>query len=180
IMTNPSVEQNLLKEINSLITPTNPFPDYDSINNLPYSLATLNETLRLHPAVPRNFKTVVEDDTLPGGVPVYSGDMIFWVPYSMGRDERVWGKDVDEFKPTRFLKSGKFVRQSPYKLIAFNAGPRVCLGQEFATVQALTLLSVMLKDFHFELLTSEKLIKYRPSITLQMKHPLMVKVTRRE
>ncbi|CAG8676200.1 2608_t:CDS:2, partial [Ambispora gerdemannii] len=120
IMTNPSVEQNLLKEINSLVTLTNPFPEYDSINNLPYSLATLNEPLRLHPAVLRNFKTVVEDDILPGGVPVYSGDMLFWVPYSMGRDE-----NVDEFKPTRFLKSGKFVMQSLYKLIAFNAGPRV-------------------------------------------------------
>ncbi|CAG8560489.1 3316_t:CDS:2, partial [Ambispora gerdemannii] len=180
IMTNSSVEKNLLKEFDSLITPENPVPDYERVKKLPYAYAVWTETLRLHPSVPLNFKTTAKDDILPGGVPVNAGDMLLWVPYAMGRDERVWGKDVDEFKPERFLNSGEFVKPSSYKLIAFNAGPRICLGQEFATIEALTLLSMMLKNYRFELVTSEKMITYATSILLPMKHPLLVKVIKRE
>ncbi|CAG8496479.1 4886_t:CDS:2, partial [Ambispora leptoticha] len=185
IMTNPSVEKNLLKEFDSLITPENPIPDYDSIKKLTYAYATWTETLRLHPSVPINFKTAVKDDILPGGVPVNAGDMLLWSPYAMGRDERVWGNDVNEFKPERFLKLGELgeyelIKPSSFKFIAFNAGPRICVGQEFATIEALFLLAVMLKNYRFELLTNEKMITYATSILLPMKNPLLVKVTKRE
>ncbi|CAG8592829.1 568_t:CDS:2, partial [Ambispora gerdemannii] len=180
IMTNPSVEKNLLKEFDSRVTPENPISDYDNISKFAYAQATLNETLRLHPSLPINAKITVKDDILPGGIPVNAGDMVFWAPYSMGRDEHIWGKDANEFKPERFLKSGEFIRPSSFKHAVFNAGPRICPGQEFATIEVIILITTMLKNYSFELLTNEKKITYSKSIFLPMKHPLMVKVTKRE
>ncbi|CAG8660069.1 7524_t:CDS:2, partial [Ambispora gerdemannii] len=122
----------------------------------------------------------VKDDILPGGIPVNAGDMILWAPYRMGRDEHIWGEDANEFKPERFLKSGEFIRPTSFKHPVFNAGPRICPGQEFATIEVIILITTMLKNYRFELLTNEKKVKYSKSIFLQMKHPLMVKVTKRE
>ena len=56
IMTNPSVEEKLIKEVNSLLSPENPISNYDDIKQFQYSQATFYETLRLYPSVPRTSK----------------------------------------------------------------------------------------------------------------------------
>ena len=62
----------------------------------------------------------VSDDVLPDGTRVRAGNFVSYVPYAMGRLEALWGPDVLEFKPERWLKNGVFQPQSPFKLTAFQ------------------------------------------------------------
>ena len=55
-MVNPSVEEKLLREANSLLVPENPILHYDNIKQFQYTQAVFYETLRLHPPVPKNIK----------------------------------------------------------------------------------------------------------------------------
>ncbi|KAF9426650.1 hypothetical protein BGZ76_002663, partial [Entomortierella beljakovae] len=96
-------------------------PTYDTIKTQKYAEACFYEALRLYPSVPHNIKLCVEDDVLPGGIPVHKGEVIAWGSWAMGRDKSVFGPDAYEYNPERWLKGEKF---SPSKFVAFNMGPR--------------------------------------------------------
>ena len=88
-----------------------------------YLQAVLSETLRLYPAVPSDVKSVLSDDILPSGAIVRAGWRIAYFPYAQGRSAVVWGPDVLDFKPERWLDSaGNFVQPSPYKFSSFQVG----------------------------------------------------------
>ncbi|CAH1769053.1 6260_t:CDS:10, partial [Entrophospora sp. SA101] len=178
LMTNPSVEDTLVREVNQLLSSEeNQIPTFDSIKNFHYGEATLYETLRLYPAVPKNSKVCVKHDILPDGTHVYPGENVAWSPWCMGRDKSIWGENALQFYPDRFLTSEGVLKPSQFKFPAFHAGPRICLRQQFATVEALTLVTSMLKKYRFELIPGqESPPPYISSITLPMKNPLLVKV----
>lgn len=69
---------------------------------------------------------------LPNGFSVGKGNMVFYAPYAMGWMERVWGDDVQVFRPERWLdEHSVFQPESPFKFTAFEASPRICVGKEF-------------------------------------------------
>ncbi|CAA7391776.1 unnamed protein product [Spirodela intermedia] len=139
------------------------------VNDLPYLHAALNETLRLYPSVPQDSKMCFSDDTLPSGFDVKAGDMVTYLPYSMGRLKDLWGDDAEDFRPERWLDEGGSLRhESPFKFTAFQGGPRVCLGREFAYRQMKIIAAVLLHFFKFEMADDGKDIRYRTMITLLM------------
>ncbi|CAG8561406.1 4604_t:CDS:2 [Funneliformis mosseae] len=177
LMVDPSVEEKLVKEANSLLTPENPISSYDNTKRFQYMLAVFYETLRLHPVVPKNLKVCLKDDVLPNGVPIYAGEIVNWSTWAMGRDERIWGSDAKQFIPERFLNSEDGLKPNQYKFNSFNSGPRLCLGQNFATVEAIMLATAVLRQFKFEMVPGQKCPPdYVHSVTLPMKNPLLVKV----
>ncbi|CAI2186767.1 3560_t:CDS:2 [Funneliformis geosporum] len=181
LMVNPSAEEQLIKEVNSLLTSENTISNYENIKLFQYTQAVFHETLRLHPIVPKSLRICLKDDVLPNGVPIYAGEMVNWSSWSMGRDERIWGNDARQFNPKRFLNSEDGLKPSQYKFISFHAGPRICLGQNFATVEAIMLATAVLKQFKFEMVPGQKCPPdYARSLTLPMKDPLLVKVHHRQ
>ncbi|KAG0374905.1 hypothetical protein BGX24_009767 [Mortierella sp. AD032] len=151
-------------------------PTYESTKQQKFAEACFYEALRLYPSVPKNIKTCVEDDVLPGGIRVYKGERIGWSSYAMGRSTDIWGPDAKEYKPERWL-SGEKPSQS--KFVAFHLGPRTCLGQAFATIEAITLMSMLVERFDFELVNPSKEPAYVPSLTMPMNSGLPVRVHRR-
>ncbi|KAF7017697.1 unnamed protein product [Triticum aestivum] len=152
----------------------------EAINNMPYLHAALTETLRLYPAVPIDVKYCFSDDTLPDGHAVRKGDMVNYQPYPMGRMKFLWGDDAEEFRPERWLDGdGVFVPESPYKFTAFQAGPRICLGKEFAYRQMKIFAAVLLYLFRFEMWERDSTVGYRPMLTLKMDGPLHVRASPR-
>ncbi|CAG8814002.1 32608_t:CDS:2 [Gigaspora margarita] len=97
-MTNQSVENSLLQEIDSILSAEMPIPSYDDSKLLKYTTATIYETLRLYPIVPVN-----------------------------GKDEKIWGEDAKQFNPKRFLNSEDGLRPNKFKFASFHAGPRTWL-----------------------------------------------------
>ncbi|KAF9900031.1 hypothetical protein EC991_008016 [Linnemannia zychae] len=180
------------------------FPDGSSDNfkyeifahGMPYTKAVFHETVRLYPAVPKNFKTVVDDDILPCGTQVHKGDTMAFSPYCMARSTEIWGPDAEVFLPERWLDTsmveekdtlgtgskspfGKFKNESTFKFVNFNAGPRICLGQTFATLETMVMTVYLLQRFDFRMAPNSPIPVPKSSITMPMRDPFMVKVSRR-
>ncbi|KAL0294778.1 UNVERIFIED_CONTAM: cytochrome [Sesamum radiatum] len=141
----------------------------EALDKMQYLHAALSETLRLYPAVPSDGKVCFSDDTFPDGFSVKKGNLVAYVPYSMGRMKSLWGEDAEEFRPERWLnENGVFQQESSFKFTAFQAGPRICLGKEFAYRQMKVFASVLLSAFSFTLADENRPVHYRTMLTLQI------------
>eukprot|EP00008_Paramoeba_atlantica_P009546 CAMPEP_0201493912 /NCGR_PEP_ID=MMETSP0151_2-20130828/43244_1 /ASSEMBLY_ACC=CAM_ASM_000257 /TAXON_ID=200890 /ORGANISM="Paramoeba atlantica, Strain 621/1 / CCAP 1560/9" /LENGTH=442 /DNA_ID=CAMNT_0047881761 /DNA_START=444 /DNA_END=1769 /DNA_ORIENTATION=- len=118
-------------------------PNYEELKKMHYLHAVFSEALRIHPPVPFDGKFALADDVLPSGLKIRGGDATAFVPYTMGRSPLLWD-DPLEMKPERWLKDGVFQRASPFKFSVFQAGPRQCLGVDFAYLEAKLMLAVFL------------------------------------
>ncbi|KAF9584757.1 hypothetical protein BGW38_005284 [Lunasporangiospora selenospora] len=198
VMVNPAVEKNLWQEVDHLDEKAT----YEMLTkDMRYTHAVFQEALRLYPPVPRNLKTAVADDVLPNGIQVKAGDRIMFSTYAIGRNKEVWGPQAPEFLPERWfegttaevekgdLKNSTFDephvwpkvrKESQYKFSSFNAGPRICLGQTFATLEALTVIKMVSSRFQLVLVPGQAPPEPVPSLTLPMKNPLLVNVVRRK
>ena len=134
----PDIYNKLRQEILSADLHGAP-PTYDQIKDMRYLKYLLNESLRLMPVVPGNTRVSVRDTTLPLGGGAHGTSPIF-VPkgqscnysvWSMHRRPDFFGPDSREFKPERWesLRPG-------WEYLPFNGGPRICVGQQFALLEA--------------------------------------------
>eukprot|EP00250_Pteridium_aquilinum_P020172 c24734_g1_i2 orf=84-1865(-) len=153
---------------------------YDELRKMNYLQAALSESMRLYPPVPSDCKYAMEDDTFPDGTQVLKGYQISYNVFAMGRAERVWGKDCLEFRPERWLgDDGQFVAASPYKYPVFQAGPRICLGKDFAFIQMKLLVASLVRDFEFVVQPGFK-PKLSYGVTMLMVNGLPVTLKRRQ
>ncbi|KAI5968271.1 hypothetical protein CANMA_002487 [Candida margitis] len=115
---------------------------FENLKKCEYLKAVLNETLRMYPSVPRNFRVSTRNTTLPrgGGVdgmsPVFipKGRSVIYNIAATQMDPRYYGKDVDEFRPDRWFEES--TKKLGWAYLPFNGGPRICLGQQFALTEA--------------------------------------------
>ncbi|CAM0950984.1 unnamed protein product [Alopecurus aequalis] len=153
----------------------------EETKSLVYMKAVLYESLRLYPPGPIERKTVIADDVMPSGHEVHAGDTVFISLHSMGRMEGVWGKDCLEYNPGRWLsEDGQKLRYVPsHKFLAFNSGPRMCLGKDIALMQMKTAVTAVVWNFDVELVKGQS-IQPKLSCILQMKNGLRLNVKKRE
>ncbi|CAO3638135.1 unnamed protein product [Cunninghamella blakesleeana] len=182
LMLNPEIEKKLVQEIQENITDDieQDSPKlYEVIKEMKYAHAVLYESLRLYPSVPVNQKEALEADVLPSGAVIRKGDVVIWSTYGIGRSEKVWGSDAKEYKPERWIKEdGALKRETQGRWPVFHAGPRVCLGQNLATLEALVALVFLLRRYQFNLIPNQD-ITYQVSLTLPMKNGIKVNVEKR-
>ncbi|KAJ3691779.1 hypothetical protein LUZ61_020943 [Rhynchospora tenuis] len=180
---NQQTEEKILHELSSVRHSTTPegmaIFDPEELENLVYFRAAFLETLRLFPPVPFNVKSVLKPDILPSGSRVTPGMKIIPSAYAMGRMEMIWGKDCMEFKPERWISETGTLRHVPsHKFLAFNAGPRTCLGRSMALTQLNMVAAAMVYNFCFDVVEGQ-IVAPALSIVLHMKNGLMVRVRRR-
>ncbi|KAL8556777.1 hypothetical protein ACS0TY_004298 [Phlomoides rotata] len=190
IILNPRVEEKILHEICSVLMETrggdtskwidDPLV-FEEVDRLIYLKAALSETLRLYPSVPQDSKHVISDDVLPDGTFVPSGSNITYSIYSAGRMKFIWGDDCIEFKPERWLSEDetKFEAKDQFKFVAFNAGPRICLGKDLAYLQMKSIAAAVVLRHRLSLAAAHK-VEQKISLTLFMKDGLKVNVHSRD
>ncbi|XP_034590965.1 cytochrome P450 704C1 isoform X2 [Setaria viridis] len=185
---NPLVQDKVALEINESVEwarEDNNTEDFTArlnegaIDKMHYLHAAISETLRLYPAVPLDGKMAEEDDVLPNGYRVIKGDGMNYMIYAMGRMTYLWGEDAEDFRPERWLVNGVFQQESPYKFVSFNAGPRICLGKEFAYRQMKIVAATLIHFFRFKLADESKDATYKTMFTLHMDKGLHLHAYRR-
>ena len=113
----------------------------------------LYEVLRLYPPNIAVTRRTYKDMEL-GGI-VYPAGVIVELPVLMiHHDPDIWGSDVYEFKPDRFSEGISKASKDPGAFLPFGWGPRICIGQNFALLEAKIALSMILQRFEFELAPS--------------------------
>ncbi|XP_051116839.1 cytochrome P450 94A2-like [Andrographis paniculata] len=148
----PGVEAEIMKELKKW-KPKTAASAYDEAKEMVYTHASLCEAMRLYPPVPFDSKEALNDDVLPDGTVVKKGMRVGYLPYAMGRAERVWGKDWAEFRPERWLDwdaaadKWAFVGRDAYAYPVFQAGPRICLGKDMAFIQMKGVVAAVLRRF---------------------------------
>ncbi|TFK68747.1 cytochrome P450 [Pluteus cervinus] len=150
----PEVVVRLREEIIDQVGPT-ALPVFDQVKNMKYLRAVINETLRLFPPVPFNVRECVSGTLWPSPdpneKPMYlpAGTKTPYSVLMMHRRKDLWGPDADIFDPDRWLddRNQKYFLANPFIFLPFNAGPRICLGQQFAYNEMSIVLIRLLQNF---------------------------------
>ncbi|ESQ45697.1 hypothetical protein EUTSA_v10011125mg [Eutrema salsugineum] len=178
---NGDVERKLLEEVEPLISLGLGF---EELKEMSYTKACLCEAMRLYPPVSWDSKHAANDDVLPDGTRVKKGDKVTYFPYGMGRMEKLWGKDWEEFKPNRWFESEPEGTRpvlkpvSPYKFPIFQAGPRVCVAKEMAFMQMKYVVGSVLSRFEIVPVNKDRPV-FVPLLTAHMAGGLKVKLKSR-
>ncbi len=151
-------------------------PTMEDCKSLPYTKRVIEESMRLYPPVWGLERIAAEDDVV-SGVRVRKGTFVGMIPWCIHRDPRYW-PDPERFDPERFLPEA--VEKRPrYAYLPFGAGPRVCIGNGFAMMEAQLLLAMIAKDYRLER-APWKRVQYEASITLRPKGGMAMVRRRRQ
>jgi cytochrome P450 len=144
----PEVLAKMRAEVDSVLGGRE--PTFDDVPKLAYLRQVVEETLRLRspaPLIPRN---VIADDEI-GGYRVRAGDAVFLLFWATHRHPDFW-PDAEVFDPDRFSTERSKDRHS-WSYIPFSGGPRTCIGNMFALVEASILAAQLLSRFDLEVLS---------------------------
>ncbi|KAF9040806.1 cytochrome P450 monooxygenase pc-1 [Panaeolus papilionaceus] len=151
----PEIEAHLREEIVDKVG-AHQRPTYEAMRDMKYVRAFLNEVLRLYPPVPFDTRTSTNSPVLLASKdasepPTYisANTGCVYTVLLMHRREDLWGPDALKFDPDRFLdeRLHKYLTPNPFIFCPFNAGPRICLGQQFAYHEATFYLVRLLQQF---------------------------------
>ncbi|NXX74521.1 CP46A hydroxylase, partial [Urocolius indicus] len=120
--------------------------DYEDLGKLTYLSQVLKESLRLYPPVPGTVRRLEREHVLHG-ITIPANTTLLFSTYVMGRMETYF-KDPLTFNPDRFSKDSP---KPYYCYFPFSLGPRSCIGQTFAQMEAKVVMAKLLQRFEFQL-----------------------------
>jgi cytochrome P450 len=156
----PKAEEKLVAEWRAVLGGRAPTPD--DLPHLPYTDAVITEAMRVYPPVYLIGREATTDLEL-GGYRVRKGTTIFMPQWVSHRDPRYF-PDPEAFRPERWL-DGLAKRLPKYAYYPFGGGPRVCIGNTFALMEAAILLAAVGQKYRFTLQPGA-VIDVNPQITL--------------
>nr|WMZ41211.1 cytochrome P450 family 72 subfamily A polypeptide 7 [Ipomoea batatas] len=125
-------------------------PDFDGLNRLKILTMILNEVLRLYPPSPYTIRTMYEETRL-GEMKLPPNIILVLSSLLVQRDPDVWGADAGEFKPERFAEGVAKATKNRLAFLPFGWGPRTCIGNNFAMMEAKIAIATILQRFSFQL-----------------------------
>ncbi|XP_020586094.1 cytokinin hydroxylase-like [Phalaenopsis equestris] len=167
LATNPEWQQKARAEVQQICG--NQPPSADHLPKLTLLQMIINESLRLSPPATLLPRMAFQDMKL-GDLHIPKG-LSVWIPVlAIHHDEKIWGKDAHSFNPDRFAaRSFAMTRH----FLPFASGPRNCVGQAYAMMEAKVILAMLLSSFSFVI--SEN-YRHAPVnvLTLKPKHGVQV------
>jgi cytochrome P450 len=120
---------------------------HEHVERLAFTRQVIHEAMRLFPSLPL-MSRMCGEDTEAGGLAVKKGTFIFIPIYAIHRHRRLW-RDPDVFDPDRFGAEESAARHR-FAYLPFGGGPRVCIGQTFAMIEAVAILATLVRGAALE------------------------------
>lgn len=167
----PEVEARLHAEIDEHFDAERPV---ECVPKLKYARQVIAETMRLYPPAHTIARRVLEEYQL-GPYTVPPGSTIIMSIYYVQRDPRFWD-DPEKFDPDRWAVENE--QRPKFAYFPFGGGPRVCIGEQFAWMEAVLMLAVLARQWRARLVPGHP-IDIRPLITLRPRHGMAMTLERR-
>jgi cytochrome P450 len=169
----PEVSETLVREVDDVLGDRP--ATFADLPNLRYAAHVIAESLRMYPPAWSMGREAREDLEI-GGFLVPRGTQVWFCPWSIQRDAR-WFDEPDAFRPERW--AGDLAKTlHRYAYFPFGGGPRFCIGQAFAQMEAVLLLATLTRAFRVEVLPTPRAVP-ETSVTLRPKHGLRVRLHQR-
>lgn len=168
---NPDCAARLLAEIDAVTGAGTVEPGH--IADLVYARQVVSETMRLYPPAPLIARVVAREIAV-GGVTLPAGSIVYVPIHAVHRHKALW-TDPERFDPDRFAPDAVRARHR-FAYLPFGAGPRICIGSQFATMEAVAILAVLMKALRLELF--EPVPAARMRVTLRPARALRMRVVR--
>jgi cytochrome P450 len=169
----PWADEAMQSELNAVLKGTDVrWPD---VARLTYARQVFEETLRLYPPVHTIARRAIADDVVVGHR-VRAGTDVIISPWLLQRHRKLW-QDPERFQPARFA-AGREEQRDRFAYLPFGAGPRICIGQGFAMMEGILILTALMRRWRLEVLSPED-IEPVGLITLRPRAGLRVRVEAR-
>jgi cytochrome P450 len=169
----PGAQRRLEEEIDAVLNGRP--PEYTDLVNLPYTRMVIDETMRLYPPAWGFSRQALADDEL-GGFHLPRGWLAFIIPYVLHRLPAFW-QDPDAFDPDRFLPERSSDRPK-FVYLPFGAGPRQCIGNQFALIEAHLVVATLAQGYRLHLVPRHRVEPW-PLITLRPRFGMPMVIERR-
>lgn len=171
---NPQAERRLHEELDDVLGGGR-VPTVEDLDRLAYTRCVLAESMRLYPpawVIARQAKERYE----LAGYAVPAGSVLLMSQFLLHRDARYW-EDPLRFEPGRFAEGARAASGRPkYAYFPFGGGPRSCVGEPFAWVEATLLLATLARRWRLELAEPGRPVELHPTITLRPRGALRMRV----
>jgi len=139
-----------------------------------FTTQVIQEGLRLYPPFWMIDREAVGDDRV-GDVVIPAGSTVIVYVYGAHHAPGYW-ESPESFDPDRFIKGSEKLR-TPFTYLPFGGGPRVCIGNHYAMLQILMILSEVVRKYDFEVVPGQT-IEARPMVILRPKHGIRMAFTK--
>lgn len=176
LVTHPEVLERAVAEVDEVLGDR--VPDVQSVKQVPFLNAVIEEAMRIFPPVPFIARRAKENDTVTG-FRVQKGDLVFVAPWLTHRHPDLW-PDPLAFKPERFLPGGHAHEALParFAMYPFLFGPRKCIGESFARLEQTLVMARLLQRLDLQAVAATKLIPHM-GVTLRVTDGLKLSVANR-
>lgn len=165
----------ILQEIEAVLG-SRQLVEYKDLGNLQFLGQTLKESLRLHPPISGTTRVTTKEENIGGHI-LPAGTSVNISIFIMHRFSEAW-KEPLKFDPDRFSPAAKGgIPQNVY--FPFSLGPRTCIGQTFAQIEARLFMARLLQEFELTLCQGQGEIKHEERLTLRPKGGVLCTLKRR-
>ncbi len=171
----PAVEAKVIEEVDHVLSGR--LPAYADVARLPYTEMVVKESLRLYPPTWTMFPREAVASVEIGGYTIPKRSLVYIFPYVTQRDPRFF-EDPEKFDPERFA-AGRLDKIPQYAYFPFGGGPRVCIGNTFATMEMILIVACVLQKFRLKLAADQADVEPEPLIAIRPKGGLRVSLSRR-
>jgi cytochrome P450 len=173
---NPGAEQRLHDEVDRVCSGER-LPVAQDLPQLTFTRAVLAEAMRLYPPAYLLGRRALVDYDVPGtDYRLPARTVVLVSPYLLHRDARFW-ESADSFCPERWLDK-ESATPHRYAYFPFGAGPRICIGEQFAWMEGTLVLAALARHWRFERQPGHA-IELQPIVTLRPRHGLPMVAQRR-
>nr|XP_043628255.1 cytochrome P450 71AU50-like isoform X2 [Erigeron canadensis] len=155
ILNHPRIMREVQDELTEVVGMNNIVEESHMVK-LTYLDAVIKETLRLHPATPFLIPRCTDETSVVGGYTIPKGSIVYINVWGIHHDPKNWTNPL-EFKPERFIKSGKWdYKGNNMEFLPFGSGRRICPGVPLAEKMLMYILASLLHSFEWSLPKDEE------------------------